>query len=289
MLFFIFLGLLFIVLVGVLYWLRTFYRQASWPGGTPKETAGILVHDLKFGMRATEMAITFGDQILPFLLQESQQFSLLNGRNTEWLADVLGGIQTQASREILEELYSRTEPLARLVGAIGLAQHGVFLDEINPEHFLVQTVQTDPSQAEMTLAIIALGWIRNPAALPYLFAVLQPPPHDYWYDAEAALALSRIGAPSAILVLRDCLQRVDFAALPETFRALVALGDRQAVPLGIARVSPDLARFNSGFLVRELETITDQKFGYNQKAWLHWWDSVQSTWQVPQEYIQLRP
>ncbi len=264
---FIFLGLLLAILTAAIYWLRSFQHNASWPGGTPAETASILLHDLKFGMRAKEKAIAYGDQILPFLQKESQDFVHLNPRSAFWIADVLGGIQTEAAREILRELYARTEPLARLAGAIGLAQQEVLPNEITDDHFLVQTVQTDPSQAEMRLAIIALGWIRSPAALPCLIAVLQQPPKNYWYDAEAARAVERIGDPAAIPVLKACLQRADFHALPETFRALIALGDPEAVPLAIARVSPDLKRFNSGFIVQELETVTGRRFGFNSAAW----------------------
>ena len=109
---------------------------------------------------------------------------------------------------------------------------------------------------------------------------------DYWHHAYACEAVARIGSADAIPVLRDCLKSDQFHALPEAFRACVSLGDPEAVPLAIARVSPELRRHNSGFVVEELKRVTGKSYEYNRRKWQEWWESAKGTWQIPEEFQQ---
>ncbi len=267
-----------------LVWLQLQARFG--PGNTVEETAQILVHDLKFGARAKQKAIEYGDDILPLIKKESNDFQELNGRNAFWIAEVLGAIRTQKSRSVLNDLYYRTDTVAKLTAAVGLAQHGALPDPIDEQSFLIQTVRNDPGQTETHLAIIALGKTKDPKALPCLLDLLGRRPMDYWHHAYACEALARIGSPDAIPVLRDCLKSDQFDALPAAFRACVSLGDREAVPLAIARVSPELKRYNSGFVVEELTKVTGKSYGYNRKKWEKWWASVEGCWHIPEEFEQ---
>jgi len=137
-------------------------------------------------------------------------------------------------------LYSRTNRFAKFTGAIGLCEQGVFPETITTNSTLIQTVEADTIQTETQLAIIALGYSKNTNALPCLLNLLKKQPFDYWHHAYACEAVARIGSPEAIPVLEDCLKSANFYALPNAFRALIALGDKQAVPLAIARVSPEI-------------------------------------------------
>jgi len=239
------------------------YRADFGPGGSMEETAHIIVHDSKFGMRAIRKAIQHGDKILPL-------------------------IHTERSLAILSDLYTRTNAVARLTGAIGLAQHKALPDPVDENSFLVQNVRADPSQTETWLSIIALGWTKDEKSLPCLIDLLKQRPMDYWHHAHACEALARIGSELAIPVLRDCLKSEQFYALPSAFRALIALGDREAVPLAIARVAPENKGKNSGFVVRELEKVTGKSYGYRQSRWEKWWISVKDQWQIPGEFTKPR-
>ncbi len=139
-------------------------------------------------------------------------------------------------------------------------------------------------RAEPRLALIALGWSKNERALPKLVEVLEEENFGYWPRADACDAIARIGSPKAIPVLRKCLKSETFHALPNAFRALVALGDREAVPLAVARVGPEIEAYNSGSVVRELEKVTGQSFGFERQRWQEWWKSVESEWQIPEEF-----
>jgi hypothetical protein len=86
----------FLIIAGI--WYKTFG-----PGLTMLETARILVQDDKFGMRAKDRAIRYGDAILPLLISESRDFKQLNWRNSFWIADVLGRIRTSRSRRNVSE------------------------------------------------------------------------------------------------------------------------------------------------------------------------------------------
>jgi len=279
------LGIFFIALCGVaIIW--HFWNTTFGPGRTKEETAQILVNDLKFGGRAKQKAINYGDSILPLIQNESANFKNLNGRNSFWIADVLGKTRTDKSRSILLDLYSRTNRIAKLTGAIGLLQQSVFPEKINSDSLLVQIVRDDPDQTETQLALIALGYSKDTNALPCLLGLLNKRPSGYWHHAYACEALARIGSQEAIPVLEDCLGSENFYALPEAFRALIALGDKQAVPLGINRVTPDIKSKNSGYIVKELKKVTGKSFGYNRDAWRTWWDSAKVTWEIPKEYLK---
>jgi len=255
------------------------------PGFTKEETARILVHDRKFGGRAQEKAVEYGDAILPLIREESSGFMRLNGRNAFWIAEVLGAVKTDESRAILLDLYAQTNAIQKLTGAVGLAQQGLLPDEIDDDSYLVQTVRASVGQSERGLAIIALGKSANHAALPCLLDVVRKPA-GYWDHARACEALARIGSRESIAALRECLQSPDFHALPEAFRALIALGDREAVPLAIARVSPKLRGYNSGFVVRELKKVTGRSYGYNGEKWKNWWESAKASWQIPEQFLK---
>jgi hypothetical protein len=261
------------------------YFYLRWVGVTSSDTARILVHDDKFGARAIDKAILHGDSILPIIQWESNNFQLLNNRNSFWIAEVLGSIKTPRSKAIMMDLYSRTDLTARLVASIGLAKQGIFPDAINEQSFLVKVVQKDGFNDNYQLAIIALGWTKNRNALPCLLDLLRKRNIDYWDHAYACEAVSRIHSSEAIPVLRDCLRSEGFYALPQAFSALVSLGDRDAVPLAIARIGPDLRGYNSGDVVNELERVTGESFGYEQSKWNEWWKSAKSSWQLPSKYI----
>lgn len=260
--------------------------QIFGPGITKEQTARILVHDFKFGGRAKQKAIKYGDAILPLIMKESDDFSKLDNRNSYWIAEVLGKIQTDQSRTILKDLYTRTNKIKRLTGAIGLAEQGIFPDRIDEESFLVRTVRTDPEQTETQLAIIALGKTKDPKALPCLLDILKRRPIDYWHHAYACEAIARIHSQEAIPVLRDCMKSDQYYALPEAFRALIALGDRQAIPLAIARISPEIKNKNSGFVVKELKKVTGKSYGYDRTKWEKWWETVKAQWQIPEKFTK---
>jgi hypothetical protein len=56
--------------------------------------------------------------------------------------------------------------------------------------------------------------------------------------------------------------------------------------LAIARVSPDLKDYNSGFVVVELKKVTSRSYGYDREAWKKWWDSAKNTWQIPEQFLK---
>ncbi len=156
-------------------------------------------------MRARDKAVQHGDAILPLIRKESKNSTALNNRNAFWIAEVLGAIQTDRSRTVLMDLYSRTNTLARLTGAIGPAQHGALPDPINEESFLVRYVRANPVQTETHLSIIALGWTMDEKAIPCLFELLQKRHIGCRYQVHACETLARVGSRDAIPVLRDCL------------------------------------------------------------------------------------
>ncbi len=275
-----------IVIVVVATFIGFVIYSSFGPGITKSNTAKILVHDAKFGMRSTQKAIRHGDRILPLIKKESNNYEKLNGRNSFWIAEVLGQIQTEQSRAILIDLYSRSNTLHRLVGALGLASHGGYTEPINKQSFLAQVILNDSGRTESYLAIIALGKTKDKNALPFLLDILKKRRIGYWNHAYSCEAIARIGSKEAVPILRECLKDNNFHALPQAFRALITLGDKQAVPLAIARITPAIKNYNSGFIVKKLKKVTGRNFGYKREAWQEWWNSVKDKWEIPHKFLK---
>ena len=265
------------LVLGWVYW--------AWgPGLSLRQTANILVTDVKFGMRARAKAIGYGDAILPALERESNGYRKLTSRNSLWIADVLGGIRTERSRAVLTDLYRRPTALPHRVGAIGLAEQGRLPTPDGKDHVVTEAVESNRNSGLALLGIIALGRSRSEDALPILWVGLKQCPSEYSIDAYACIAVARIHSQSSVPVLEGALRSPCFYALPEAFRALVALGDTNAVPLAIARVGPGLRGYNAGFVTDELQKVTGQRFGYDRAKWAWWWQRAGSSWQIPAEF-----
>ncbi len=262
-------------------------RKEFGPGNSIEETVNILVYDFKFGYRAAQKAVKHGDAILPILEQKTKNFAHLDRTNSFRFAWVLGKIQTKHSRSILNGLYSRTDDFARLVGAVGLAQHGAFSDLIDENSFLVKLLELKPQTTEALLAILALGLTRKQEVTPYLLKLLKRGQIGYAPHAYACDAITRIRPLDAIPVLRDCMKSKEFYALSPAFRTLITLGDREAIPLAIARMTCDLSKYERRRLVEDLKRVTGQSYGYRQSQWHRWWRSKKSRWQIPESIVKL--
>lgn len=249
------------------------------PGLSARDRARILATDAKFGMRAVDRAVRDGDALLEPLREASDDFTRLNGRNAPWIAEVLGRMEGDASLAVLRELHGRTLPLARLVGAAGLARRGALAGGAASDPALLALARTGIG-TEGVLAIQVLGFTREPAGFAALREVVTVP-GGYQAHAAACVALARRGDREAMPLLRACLESREFHALPEAFRALIALGDREAVPLAIARIGPDIQGRNSGFLVNELRTVTGRGYGWEREPWERWWREQGAGWEIP--------
>lgn len=248
---------------------------------SPEVIAKILVNDTKFGMRVIDDAISCGDSILDPLEKESVGFTRIYGRNSFWIAEVLAANRSEASRQLLEELFGREEPLQKLVAAIGLASHGFFPAENDDVSYLVQTVFDPPGEIERNLALIAMGESGCELFLPTLHHVVGDLSCTYWTHAYACEAIGMIGSPRSVNVLREALINPAFGAIPSALRASVALCDAEAISLSIDRISPDLKGRNSGYIVDELQEITHQNFGYDGRRWRLWWEAEGRTRALP--------
>lgn len=246
-----------------------------YPGWTPAQTARILVKDQAFGFRALRMGRFWGDRLLVPLRQASADFADLNGRNAFWIAELLAHNESPRSIDLSHELYQQTTPLAKLVGAIGLAAHDAlprseFLEGGTLHELLMSgTVLTDTAPVE--LALVAAKYARARESVPCLLRILQTRPASYGVHACTCDALAAIGDERAAPALDEALRAEDFHALPNAFVALHALSGDRAIPLAIDRIAPEIRDTNAGFVVRELRKVTGKNYGLNQSRWKRWW------------------
>jgi len=187
---------------------------------------------------------------------------------------------------MLTDLYSRKDSLAKLTGAAGLVDQGILPEEIDEDSFLVQTVRNSTNSIEKELAIIVLGKTKNNKALPCLLEALKKRPNSYENRYCIYEAVACIRSPDAIPVLRDCLNSDQFYAIPEAFRALICLGDREAIPLAITRVTMTVESHPENRILKQLEKVTGQSFGDDWAEWEQWWESVKNDWQIPSKFAK---
>jgi len=168
---------------------------------------------------------------------------------------------------------------------VGLAKQGAWPEPFREEGYLATILREPRGAEEVRLAVLALGYGGDTNAIRLLIPLLTEP-LDYAVHAHVCVALARLGAVEAVPVLEERLRAREFHALPEAFRALVTLGDREAVPLAIARIEPEIRESNSGFVVNELREVTGQQLGWEQEPWRRWWEQAHSTWRIPPESQQ---
>ena len=256
------------------------------------QSARILIEDRKFGMRALGMCHYWGDQVIEPIREASDNFRRLNIRNAFWVAEFLAKNQSSQSDELSLELYRRDTLIPRLAGAIGLAAHNklpkdAFQQDSEFRRILTgeeYPYRTDSSGKEwhtdtgiLELTLIAAKYAQSRDSVPEVIALIEKRPLPYGVHAYAADSLGAIGDQRAVQPLEAAMQSPDFHALPNAFRALVALSSGRAVPLAIERISPEIQDMNSGFLVNELEVATGKNFGFDQARWKEWWAAQEVT------------
>ena len=262
--------------------LAVFSAGLWYPGITPTQTAKIIAHDSKFGMRATGAAIFFGDSFIHALKSESQDYELVNGRNAFWIIEILSEKETDVSHAAAVELYGDQNLKTKLAGAAVLAKYGdlskhEFLPDGLIYDILVKKQYGEKSENSfkdsdyIELALQATVNANNKDMIPYIISILNDRPSPYWSHAKACDALAELNAIEAIPVLKEAMKSDEFYALPNAFNALAKLGEKDAVPLAISRIGPDIEGKNSGFVIDELEKFTGQSFGKDKVAWERWW------------------
>jgi HEAT repeat protein len=198
---------------------------------------------------------------------------------------VLAANKSEASNSILRDLYGRQADLVRLVGAIGLAAHGLYREPINADNYLVQMAQkkADLKEDERVLAIIALGKMKNSDAVPFLTSLLESA--DYWRVAgEICRSLASIGSRDAIPALEKYIriprESWDVSA---AFRALISLGDKESMRTAIYELEREHSQ--SKALTREIKRVTGQNFGQDDEKWRNWWSKNSETWAIPEKFM----
>lgn len=271
-------------------------------------TAEHLVNDRKFGGTSVKYAIEYGDEIIPLIKAESEDFTQLDNRNSFWIAKVLGSIHSDLSKSILKELYGREDIVQRAVGAVGLAMQGIEIGPIDDASFLIKTAGREvarlsahgPGETSVTpveqqraidegvaqeLAIIALGYSKSEAVVPILHDALTKKRMRSDFVCEA---VARIKSPKSIPVLQACLRDPEFHELRYAYRIAICLGDKDATRLAIERLGEDNKRSRSeDNLIVELRRVTGKSwwFGRYKKNWQNWWATEGEKWTIPEEFL----
>jgi hypothetical protein len=262
--------------ITIALWLSTCKLLAR-PAHGLEETARVIVENTWKPGHVDE-GVAYGDAIIPALRKESGDFSDLNIVAAESIGRILSRMESDLSLNTAAELYSRENQYAKLCGALALACH----HRLKDTSYLIMVVSNEKNGDDLVqLATQVLGEIGDKSATPCLLVLLKKRDVNYCIHRNACQALGKLQDPSAQGTLRTCMRDPTFDAFPECFRALIAIGDRDAVHLGIERLDPAERGDNSCFLVRDLQRVTGKHFGFNRSRWEKWWSAVKDTWALP--------
>lgn len=165
--------------------------SGTWyPGLTPSQTASILVNDTKNGHRALKAASIFSDKMLNPLTEETKNFTELNSRNSFWVADFFVSNKTNATDQLLYQMYESDNIYARLIANIGLLAHSKHpVKNISDDSFIVQVAMLEYppdiysqqfwwANSYIELSVIALGKTHDMKMIPILQKVLSDTPSN---------------------------------------------------------------------------------------------------------------
>lgn len=280
---------------GVLVFWGTIFTDIAFRIATPEQLAEKVIH--RYSLlpydpdKVMQKCVDMGDEMVAALDKE-----LSGSQNLLWdvpyrLVKILVEIDSPASIDMLEAMYRRDCEAAgtdvdprdlvedcqqvRMIGACGLVLKGKFEHPIDENSAIIRDLRTGPGPAR-ALASLALGNLGNKEVVPYLIEVLLGEERTIGYAFGVAGSLGVIGDPRAIDPLRSCLkndQNVRYI-----FRALVMLGDTEAIPLVIGRMPDGL----DAKAVADLQKVTGCGFsGRDQAKWLQWWQDNRQTYSIP--------
>lgn len=268
-------------------------------GDTPERAAGRLVHGPWRSDSDVTRAQAYGDRLLGPLRTASKDFSAIDIGHEIDVAEVLSANRSPLCEALLIELSRRREFAPRLIAALGLLRHGKQLDEetrvflrrvasadLSPDERLraetadgaLEEASANALWAYRALAMRALGEGKDAAALSVLVASLNDVPQ---MQTAACNSLALMRDSRAVPALRGAIRDPQFEPAVAAFRALIALGDHEAVGLAIERIDPAVERYTGGALVPELEAVTGEKFGLDKTGWTEWWKVAGPNWRLP--------
>lgn len=244
---------------------------------TPEQAAQKAILPPKINKRfAVEKCVQYGDAIIPHLATASQDFKYLYHGAVENVAYILAGINSPKSIALLNDLYHRDDPQTKEAGALGLVLSGNFKEQLTKDSFLVNDINE--------IKALTLANLGDKTAVPFLIETLATET-AYWKCDRISKALGFIGDPSAIEPLRDFLRAPKSIALDGAFRGLIMLDDKEAIPLLIDRISPEIKDSAPG-AISSLKQVTDVDFGRNREAWKAWWEANKRSFVIPESAVK---
>ncbi|MBX7255054.1 MAG: hypothetical protein K1Y02_01740 [Candidatus Hydrogenedentes bacterium] len=245
---------------------------------SPASAANAAIHVPEFNKKvAVGPCIAYGDAVLPYLEAESSNYTQLYHGSHRNVALILSGIDSPKSLAVLRELYSRDQLWAKEAGMLGLVLCGQFNEPVHEGAFIVQ----DIDEVKAT----ALALLDRKEAVPFLISSLQSSKRDFWAHTKIMEALGALGDQTSIEPLRNYLHDKTVFALDGAFRALIMLGDRDAIPITIKRIEPDMDD-SQALVIPSLELVTRQNFGRDREDWQRWWQGAQTSFRIPPEAIE---
>jgi hypothetical protein len=243
----------------------------------------MLTGDREEGWGALWKAELHSDSMIEPLRRESNNFQGITGCNIERVAEYFMAVKTPKSKAVLTELFNSGGRYQKLIGAAGLLAQDSYPEQIDGNSYIGRVLREDRGgrySIEIKIVMIALAKSKRADAVPEIINYLLT---EHPFKEYACEALAEIKPPEAIPVLHQCLLNPDFISHKSAFRALIALGEKSAVPEAI-QMLPAMKKNNAEGIVKNLQDMTGRKYGVNKAEWENWWKEEGNRWQIPARF-----
>lgn len=223
-------------------------------GHSPEETAQILVQDLKFGFRAIEKAVEWGESILPFLQVLLNRPDEIDNHNANRIGHVLAQIKTKNSDKLAHEFFHSKNLYFQLIGTMGIVGHeNHIFSEVTLNlpirilsigrlaicHLSDYQEGCYEDGTYLDMALESIFYCKNSKVLKYLAHLPERTPEIFqpFQFEKACQFVESFGAKEAIPILQNWLLNFRFLAPCQALSSLMKLGDLAAFDIAFRRCS----------------------------------------------------
>lgn len=243
----------------------------------------------RYGYKNAVEVISYGEKVLPILVEKSKNFEIVNVNNSQRIAWVLGDLKSEYSEKIARDLFSRADKWTMLAGAAALARLDKLPEGTPPEKIvdaLVNPVSdTTESFLQRTTADLAADALRaydDKVVIKYFSQSVA----NYNNLFSVSERLLKSGERESIPGLRLLLERCPYGCYRYAAK-LLYFEEPTVMEILINRLplsKPEIERPFHTEVQNILSDLSGRKLGLLREPWVQWWNTSKESWKIPERF-----